>query len=147
MMACFSVGVPPTAVYLVKPLLMAAMAASLMCCGVSKSGSPVPRPMMSLPSAFSLAARAATARVGEGLMACTRFERVTINPWVLNLGRIILETVVERSVVCVHRGVGQGATTRTGHSIPRRSNAAMRREGRAIRFVATHPLVERDQIK
>src|SRR5512137_2493013 len=54
-----------------------------------------------------------------------------------------LETVVERSVVCVHRGVGQGATTRNGRSIPRRSNTAMRREGRAIHFVATHPMGER----
>src|SRR3954462_7881474 len=43
-----------------------------MCLGVSKSGSPAPRPMMSLPSAFSFAARAVTARVGEGLTRWTR---------------------------------------------------------------------------
>ena len=34
--ACFNDGVPPTAVYLVKPFCMAAMAASLICWGVSK---------------------------------------------------------------------------------------------------------------
>ena len=48
--------------------------------------------------------------------------------------------------MCVDHGAGQGATTRNGHSIPRRSNAAMRREERAIRFVATHTLGERDYI-
>src|SRR3989338_3351458 len=74
MTACLSDGVPPTAVYLVKPLLIAPIAASLMCCGVSKSVSPAPSPMMSLPSALSFAARAVTARVGEGLMACTRLD-------------------------------------------------------------------------
>lgn len=36
---------------------------------VAKSGSSAPSPMMSFPSAFSFAARAVTARVGEGLMA------------------------------------------------------------------------------
>ena len=57
-------------------------AASLMCCGVSKSGSPAPSPMMSLPSALSFAARAVTASVGEGLMACTRVESDTVVPWI-----------------------------------------------------------------
>src|SRR3990167_8027399 len=85
MIAALSDGVPPTAVYLVKPLLIAPMAASLMCCGVSKSGSPAPSPMMSLPSAFSFAARAVTARVGEGLMACTRVESSKIFPCGLNV--------------------------------------------------------------
>ncbi len=50
------------------------MPASAMAAGVSKSGSPAPRPMMSRPSAFSAAARAVTARVGEGLTRCTRRE-------------------------------------------------------------------------
>src|SRR5881394_457608 len=65
-------GVPPAAVYLVKPLLIAAIAASLMNCGVSKSGSPAPSPMMSLPSDLRRAALAVTASVGEGLMALRR---------------------------------------------------------------------------
>src|SRR5574340_272788 len=80
MIAAFRPGVPSTAVYLVKPPLIAAIAASLMCCGVSKSGSPAPRPTMSRPDALSAAARAVTARVGEGLMACTRRESSTVVP-------------------------------------------------------------------
>jgi hypothetical protein len=51
-----------------------------------------------------------------------------------------LETSVGRGGARVHRGAGQGATTRNGCSIPRRSNAAMRREGRAIRPVARSPI-------
>src|SRR5471032_185953 len=73
MIAFFSEGVPPAAVYLVRPLRIAAIAASLMKSGVSKSGSPAPIEITSLPSAFSLAALAETARVGEGLMTLRRF--------------------------------------------------------------------------
>src|SRR5712671_343336 len=40
--------------------------------GVSKSGSPAPRPMTSLPCSRSRAARAVTASVAEGLTRCTR---------------------------------------------------------------------------
>ncbi len=65
-MACFSSGMPSTAVYLVLPSRIALMAASLMCSGVSKSGSPAPRPMTSLPAAFSSAALLVTAIVCEG---------------------------------------------------------------------------------
>src|SRR4249920_1282650 len=74
MIAFLSDGVPPAAVYLVRPFCMAAMAASLMCWGVSKSGSPAPMAITSRPSAFSFAALADTARVGEGLMTDRRFE-------------------------------------------------------------------------
>src|SRR6266567_6662103 len=75
MIASLSDGMPPTWVYLVNPLLIAPMAASLMCCGVSKSGSPAPRLTTSFPSAFIFAAWAVTARVGDGLIAWTRAER------------------------------------------------------------------------
>src|ERR1700752_22116 len=51
---------------------MAATPACPMCVGVSKSGSPAPRPITSFPSALSRAARAVTARVGEGLTRWTR---------------------------------------------------------------------------
>ena len=51
--------------------------------------------------------------------------------------RLNRESVVKRSAVCVARCAGQGATTRNGCSIPRRSNAAMRCGERAMRFVAT----------
>src|SRR5687768_16452580 len=70
--AFLSDGVPPAAVYLVKPLFIAAIAASLMNCGVSKSGSPAPIGITSLPSDLSFAAFAGTARVGEGLMGLRR---------------------------------------------------------------------------
>ncbi len=46
---------PSTAVYLVLPSRMARIAASLMFSGVSKSGSPAPRPITSRPAAFELA--------------------------------------------------------------------------------------------
>src|SRR3954467_5151608 len=58
--------VPSTSVYLVAPASSAFLAASLMCTGVSKSGSPAPKLTTSIPSAFSLAALADTARVGDG---------------------------------------------------------------------------------
>src|SRR5215472_2586037 len=55
-----------------------------MCSGVSKSGSPAPRPITSLPCARRRAARAVTAMVGEGLTRWTRREtgRVTDFPLV-----------------------------------------------------------------
>src|SRR6516164_929928 len=58
------------------------MPAWAMCSGVSKSGSPAPRPMTSVPCALRRAARAVTARVGEGLTRWTRREtgRVTDFP-------------------------------------------------------------------
>src|SRR5258706_5317327 len=72
MIAFFSEGVPPAAVYLVSPLFIAAMAASLMNWGVSKSGSPAPIAITSFPSALRRAALAVTASVGAGLMALRR---------------------------------------------------------------------------
>ena len=62
-------------VYLVLPARIAAIAASLTKSGVSKSGSPAPRPMMSRPAAFSSAARLVTAIVGDGLMRWIAAER------------------------------------------------------------------------
>ena len=50
------------------------MAASLMLSGVSKSGSPAPRPMTSRPAAFSSRALLVTAMVGDGLMRSRRSE-------------------------------------------------------------------------
>jgi hypothetical protein len=51
--AFFKAGVPSTAVYLVSPSLIALIAACLILSGVSKSGSPAPRPITSLPAAFN----------------------------------------------------------------------------------------------
>src|SRR5258706_10713293 len=67
-MAAFSSGMPSTAVYLVLPSRIALIAASLMLSGVSKSGSPAPRPMTSRPAAFSSRALLVTAMVADGLM-------------------------------------------------------------------------------
>src|SRR5688572_21210488 len=80
MIAFLSDGVPPAAVYFVSPLFMAAIAASLMNCGVSKSGSPAPMPITSLPSALRRAALAVTARVGDGLMALRRVATMKSSP-------------------------------------------------------------------
>ena len=88
MIAFFRAGVPSTAVYLVKPSSMALRAAALMCSGVSKSGSPAPRPITSLPAARISAARVVTARVGEGLMACTRAESLLMGMRVLQGSRV-----------------------------------------------------------
>src|SRR3954469_16449943 len=95
-MARFRLGVPPAGVYFVSPLFIAAMAASLMNCGVSKSGSPAPIAITSFPSAFSLAALADTARVGEGLMTLRRFEtsdmaRFQLGGWRSRGSRILLD--------------------------------------------------------
>src|SRR5690606_31822328 len=51
---------------------MARLAAALMLSGVSKSGSPAPRPMTSRPAAFSSRALLVTAMVGDGLMRSRR---------------------------------------------------------------------------
>jgi len=51
--AFLSLGVPSTAVYLVSPALIAAIAAFLILSGVSKSGSPAPNPITFLPAAFN----------------------------------------------------------------------------------------------
>ena len=67
-MASFKAGVPSTAVYLVSPFLMASIAASFILSGVSKSGSPAPRPITSLPAALSSLAFWVTAKVGEGFI-------------------------------------------------------------------------------
>ena len=67
-MAFLRPGIPATGVYLVKPLSMANFAASLMCCGVSKSGSPAAKPIIGRPSALYLPAFAVIARVGDSLM-------------------------------------------------------------------------------
>src|SRR5690606_19366805 len=53
-----------------------AFAASLMWPGVSKSGSPAPRLMTSMPAAFISATLPVSAFVGEGLMRDMRFARM-----------------------------------------------------------------------
>ena len=59
---------PSTAVYFVSPLLIALIAAFLILSGVSKSGSPAPRPITSFPAALNSLAFWVTAIVGDGLI-------------------------------------------------------------------------------
>ena len=61
--------------YLVSPRRIAAIAASLILSGVSKSGSPTDRLMMSRPAAFNSVARAVIAMVGDGLTRARRSAR------------------------------------------------------------------------
>src|SRR5512140_2086921 len=75
MMASFSSGMPSTAVYLVLPASMAWIAASLMLAGVSKSGSPAPRPMTLRPAAFSARALSVTAMVADGFTRSSAADR------------------------------------------------------------------------
>ena len=67
-------GMPALAVYFVNPSASALTAASLMCCGVSKSGSPAPKPTTSWPSAFICLAFESMASVSEGASAAARFD-------------------------------------------------------------------------
>src|SRR5438128_12369891 len=57
---------PGVGAYFVFPPLSAAMHASLMCSGVSKSGSPAAKPQTSAPAACRALALASTASVGDG---------------------------------------------------------------------------------
>src|SRR6185503_14476334 len=57
---------PGVGAYFVFPPLSAAMHASLMCSGVSKSGSPAAKPQTSSPAACRALALASTASVGDG---------------------------------------------------------------------------------
>src|SRR3569833_559106 len=66
MMASFNSGIPSTAVYLVLPSWIALIAACLMLSGVSKSGSPAPRPITLRPAALSARALSVTAMVADG---------------------------------------------------------------------------------
>src|SRR5712691_4817484 len=59
---------PSIFVYFVSPRRIAAIAASLMLSGVSKSGSPAAKPMTFRPAAFSSRDFCVIASVGEGLM-------------------------------------------------------------------------------
>ena len=59
---------------MVKPACSAAMAASLMCSGVSKSGSPAPKRHTSSPSAFIALALLSIERVSEGVKWAARSE-------------------------------------------------------------------------
>src|SRR5439155_231619 len=71
-MAWRNSGMPAAGVYFVKPSASALAAASLMCCGVSKSGSPAPNPTTSSPAAFMAFALESIASVSEGASDAAR---------------------------------------------------------------------------
>src|SRR5881397_977680 len=71
-MARLSSSMPEEAVYLVNPDRMADSAAALTDSGVSQSGSPDAKSMMSMPCAAIAFAVAAMLRVGEGTMRPAR---------------------------------------------------------------------------
>src|SRR2546421_5130449 len=74
-MAWRSSGKQGEGVYFVCPLSKAALAASLMKAGVSKSGSPAPKPTTSTPAFLSALALAETARVIESETSFIRWAR------------------------------------------------------------------------
>ena len=78
-MAFFNEGMPPTGVYFVLPSLMAWIAPCLINSGVSKSGSPAAKPIMSIPCDFNNEAFAVTARVGDSLIRWTAEDKVILS--------------------------------------------------------------------
>src|ERR1700739_1482572 len=72
--ACRNSGMPELGVYFVKPDSSAAIAAALMCSGVSKSGSPAPKLQTSSPSDFIAFALLSTDREREGVRLFARVE-------------------------------------------------------------------------
>src|ERR1700758_5009669 len=72
--ACRNSGMPELGVYFVNPVSSAAIAAALMCSGVSKSGSPAPKPQTSSPSDFIAFALLSTDKEREGVRLFAREE-------------------------------------------------------------------------
>src|SRR5919204_6294461 len=66
--------IPAFGVYFVKPASNASIAALFMCSGVSKSGSPAPKPQTSIPSAFMAFALLSIERVNDGVSCAARSE-------------------------------------------------------------------------
>src|ERR1700759_5547125 len=71
-MACRHSGRPALGVFFVNPASSAGIAAALICSGVSKSGSPAPKPQTSMPSAFMALAFESMLRVSEGVRIVAR---------------------------------------------------------------------------
>ena len=68
-------AIPGVGAYLVLPAFNAAIAASLIWSGVSKSGSPAANPQTSSPAACRAFAFASIARVGDGETFNAQFDR------------------------------------------------------------------------
>src|SRR5882757_8192460 len=86
-MAALSSGKQGVGVYLVWPLSSAALATSLMKAGVSKSGSPAPKPTTSTPAFLRALALALTARVMDSDTSFIRWARgIMSSPVLLSEG-------------------------------------------------------------
>ena len=83
-MASFSSIMPSGAVYLVLPFEIASLAASFIFSGVSKSGSPAPKPITSFPACLSSAAFCVTAIVGDGFTRDKLLDRNDIDNLIVN---------------------------------------------------------------
>src|SRR5688572_2910194 len=105
-MAARNSGKQGDGVYFVCPLSSATFAASLMNAGVSKSGSPAPKPTTSTPAFFSALAFAVTARVIE---SDTSFIRLASGN---------MRNSVGATLVCFE--TGGGPYRRAGHTASER---------------------------
>src|SRR5208283_855768 len=76
-----SSGMPELGVYFVNPASRDAMAAALMCSGVSKSGSPAPKPQTSIPSDFIAFALLSIESVREGVKLEALEESCIVGPF------------------------------------------------------------------
>src|SRR5256885_16020410 len=86
---------PALGVYLVKPALNASIAACLICSGVSKSGSPAPKPQTSIPSAFIAFALLSIESVREGVSWAARSEISMSILFVLTKGAVTLLAAIK----------------------------------------------------
>ncbi len=80
---------PPGAVYFVSPFVMASIPDCLIFSGVSKSGSPAPNPMTSIPCAFSALAFAVIVTVADGFSFLANFDNC-INSYLVFVLSIIV---------------------------------------------------------
>src|SRR5436309_12994407 len=94
-MAARNSGIPALGVYFVKPACNASIAAALMCSGVSKSGSPAPKPHTSMPSAFIAFALLSIESVSEGVSWAARSEISMSILFVLTQGAATLLAAVK----------------------------------------------------
>src|SRR3954466_8559435 len=96
-------SMPGVGAYFVFPPFSAAMHASLMCSGVSKSGSPAAKPQTSSPAACRALALASTASVGEGETLRAQVES--------GAGGLLMDKRADQKVANYERQARRGAST------------------------------------
>src|SRR5687767_12464227 len=132
--------VPAVGVYLVCPARIASAAASLMCSGVSKSGSPAPRSTTSTPAAFSASAACIAARVDDGCIRETFSETGKAAPVVLRVELDIFLLFLPR---CFERLTDDGnrAHSRAQAGIIDGTGDAARHAAAAVRYFFAPPFL------